>query len=254
MKENDRPHHNKDESNATQKKSAREILIAAKDYAQEHTRKGLDDANAAFQAAGGVNGIKEKAKSFASSIRQGFVPDANRVGPERQLSRFANLWRSGMPGKISLSAAGVISAFLLLSMVTGGRNDSEHSSRETPKTSPVPQNTLQPRNPDSSTASAPQQRTSPPTRPATTSATRQTADGEASLQQLYREQMRQVEAMEDGLGKEVMREHVQNMFGEFSAPPPQFTCRKCGERYSPPPTGIISQEMHCSHGGQHEPR
>lgn len=228
MNEHNKQTPQSDDADGTQPKSVKDKVIAAKEYAQEQTKKGVNDAKAAFDAAGGVDGLKDKAKGFAASIRLGFVPDANSVGPKRHMSRFANLWRSGMHGKIALSAAGVMSILILLSLVPSGQSSRGGEAQAQSQTgSATPANQFV----DDFEASLPEQ-----------------------LRPLYRQQLAEINKMPEGFSRNVMIEQLRGRLREQLSPRPQLICRKCSQPYSPPPPGIISQAMHCSRGGMHEPR
>jgi TPR repeat protein len=99
--------------------SATEVAKEAVSKAKEMANQGLNATRQKFEEAGGVEGLKSKGKGFMEQVKAGFVPDEGTTGFKGFMSRAKNLWKSGLPGKVTMACL----ALLLLFAINGGNDD-----------------------------------------------------------------------------------------------------------------------------------
>ena len=59
-------------------------------------------------AQGGIDNLKGKAQDIASEIKANFKADEGTEGTEKAKSMFANLWKSGITGKVAIVIAAIV--------------------------------------------------------------------------------------------------------------------------------------------------
>lgn len=95
-------------------------------YIKDHNLGGM------IAAREGLDKLKEKAGGIASEIKANFKADEGAEGAQKAKSMFANLWKSGITGKIAI----VVAAFVLYKVI---RCVARESKRTIAKVSaPVP--------------------------------------------------------------------------------------------------------------------
>ena len=71
-------------------------------------KQTVGNAKQKFEDAGGVENIKQQGAAFVDNVRNGFKPSAGESGFKAVLSRFKNLWFSGMSGKVVEITAAIL--------------------------------------------------------------------------------------------------------------------------------------------------
>lgn len=76
-------------------------------YIKDHNLGGM------IAAREGLDKLKEKAGGIASEIKANFKADEGAEGAQKAKSIFANLWKSGLTGKVAI----VVAAFVLYKVI-----------------------------------------------------------------------------------------------------------------------------------------
>ena len=71
-------------------------------YIKEHNLGGM------IAAREGLDQLKEKAGGIASEIKDNFKADEGAEGAQKAKSMFANLWKSGITGKVAIVVAAIV--------------------------------------------------------------------------------------------------------------------------------------------------
>ena len=71
-------------------------------YIKEHNLGGM------IAAREGLDKLKEKAGGIASEIKDNFKADEGAEGAAKAKSMFANLWKSGITGKVAIVVAVIV--------------------------------------------------------------------------------------------------------------------------------------------------
>ena len=71
-------------------------------YIKEHNLGGM------IAAREGLDKLKEKAGGIASEIKDNFKADEGTEGAAKAKSMFANLWKSGITGKVAIIVAAIV--------------------------------------------------------------------------------------------------------------------------------------------------
>ena len=71
-------------------------------YIKEHNLGGM------IAAREGLDKLKEKAGGIASEIKDNFKADEGTEGAQKAKSMFANLWKSGVTGKVAIVVAAIV--------------------------------------------------------------------------------------------------------------------------------------------------
>ena len=71
-------------------------------YIKENGLEGM------IAAREGLDKLKEKAGDIASEIKDNFKADEGTEGAQKARSMFANLWKSGVTGKVAIVVAAIV--------------------------------------------------------------------------------------------------------------------------------------------------
>jgi hypothetical protein len=101
-----------------------DVANATMGAAQNIANQGAEIAKRKWKEVGGAEGVKQKAKTYAETVKKGFVPDEGAKGVGQVTSRFRNLWSGSKYGKITIIAVSLILCWLVFG---GGNSGSSRS-------------------------------------------------------------------------------------------------------------------------------
>lgn len=156
--------------------------------------------------------------TFIQKCREGFVSTQGKSGLASFGSRFTNLWRSGVHGKLALCMCVVLLVWYF--------GKSNHSKMESPDAMASQSNQVAPVQPKSLRGKIQE-------------------DPMATL--IMSEE--DYELLESPEVQWWLQQHEN-----WEQRNPPLVCRKCSTTYQTPMPGIISYSMQCSAGGEHVPR